>query len=237
MMGELNTILFDLDNTLLINNMDSFIPAYLKLISSYAAELYDPRRFVQEMLAATEVMSANTDPAVSNETAFWDEFSRLTGWDRADMIPFFARFYETQFDTLQRLTRPRPEARALVEWAFDVGHRVVIATNPVFPQIATEKRLTWARLGVEEFDYALVTTYENMHATKPHREYYDEILEHVGCAPAQALMVGDDRQLDIEPAGAVGIRTYLVDSPDDHGGNPDSGQGPLSALRAWLGAQ
>jgi HAD superfamily hydrolase (TIGR01549 family) len=236
MMGKLNAILFDLDNTILTNDMEIFVPAYLKLISGYAAELYDPKRFVEEMLAATEVMATNTDPAVSNETAFWNEFSRLTGWNRDKMIPFFSRFYENEFDILRQLTRPRPEARPLVEWAFDNGYQVVIATNPMFPRIATEKRLTWAGLGVEEFDYALVTTYENMHATKPHCEYYLEILAHVGCAPAQALMVGDDLTLDIEPAGTVGMRTYWVDPQEDHGGSSDWGQGPLSALRSWLEA-
>lgn len=235
MMNGLRAVLFDLDNTLLLNDMDAFIPAYLKLISAYAAEIYNPKRFVKQMLAATEAMATNTDPAISNERAFWDTFSQLTGWDRAEMVPFFTRFYETQFDGLQRLTQSRPEARSTVEWAFAMGYSVVIATNPMFPQIATEKRLAWAELGVDEFDYALVTTYENMHATKPHRQYYLEILDRVKCAPAQTLMVGDDWELDIAPAAAVGMRTYWVDAHTELAGSALSGQGPLSALRTWLG--
>jgi HAD superfamily hydrolase (TIGR01549 family) len=233
-MNELRAILFDLDNTLLINDMDAFVPAYLKLISAYAARLRDPKRFVQDMLVATEAMASNTDPAVSNEQAFWDAFSGLTGWDRSEMVPFFARFYGEQFDDLRPLTQPRPEARSLVEWAFAGGYQVVIATNPMFPRIATEKRLAWAGLGVHDFDYALVTTYENMHATKPHHEYYLEILERVDCTPPQALMVGDDWELDIEPAGTVGMRTYWVDAQDRAQDSAVAGRGPLSALRSWL---
>ena len=234
MMNGLRAILFDLDNTLLLNDMNRFIPAYLELISAYAAEVTDPKRFVRDMLAATEVMAANTDPAVSNEQAFWDAFSGLTGLQPAEAVPFFARFYETEFDGLRRLTEPRPEARSVMEWALAKGYAVVIATNPMFPQIATEKRLAWAGLGVDEFDYALVTTYENMHATKPHPAYYREILQRVGCAPAEALMVGDDWELDIEPAAAVGIRTYWVDPPAGDEGAVD-GRGPLSTLPGWLG--
>jgi HAD superfamily hydrolase (TIGR01549 family) len=235
MMNELRSVLFDLDNTLLINDMDAFVPAYLKLISAYAAPLRDPKRFVQDMLAATDVMATNTDPAISNEKAFWDAFTELTGWDPAEMIPFFARFYEERFDGLRPLTQPRPEARPVVEWAFARGYQVVIATNPMFPRIATEKRLAWAGLGVDEFDYTLVTTYENMHATKPHREYYLEILDHVDCIPPQALMVGDDWERDIEPAGTVGMRTYWVDAGTSAEGGAAAGRGPLSALRTWLG--
>jgi HAD superfamily hydrolase (TIGR01549 family) len=234
-MNELRAILFDLDDTLLINDMDVFVAAYLKLISGYAARLRDPKRFIHDMLAATDVMAANTDPAVSNEKAFWDAFSALTGWDRAEMIPFFARFYDEQFDELRSLTQPRPEARPMVEWAFGKGYQVVIATNPMFPRIATEKRLSWAGLGVDEFHYALVTTYENMHATKPHHEYYLEILDRVDCATAEALMVGDDWERDIEPAGAVGMRTYWVNTLTRAEGSAVAGQGPLSGLRTWLG--
>lgn len=233
-MTELRAVLFDLDNTLLINDMDAFVPVYLKLISAYAARLRDPKRFVQDMLVATEAMASNTDPAVSNEQAFWDAFSALTGWDRSEMIPFFARFYREQFDDLRSLTQPRPEAHSLVEWAFTRGYQVVIATNPMFPRIATEKRLAWAGLGVDEFDYALVTTYENMHATKPHHEYYLEILDRVGCTPPDALMVGDDLEMDIEPAGALGIRTYWVDAQGPAQDSAAAGRGPLSALRSWL---
>jgi HAD superfamily hydrolase (TIGR01549 family) len=235
MMNELRAILFDLDNTLLINDMGAFVPAYLKLISAYAARLRDPKRFVQDMLAATDAMATNTDPAITNEKAFWDAFTQLTGWDPVEMIPFFAHFYEQQFDGLRRLTEPRPEARPLVEWAFDRGYQVVIATNPMFPRIATEKRLAWAGLGVDKYDYALVTTYENMHATKPHHEYYLEILDRVQCAPPEALMVGDDLELDIEPAGVVGMRTYWVDAQKSADSSAVAGRGPLSELQTWLG--
>ena len=158
-------ILFDLDDTLLINDMDQFIPAYFKLLGAYAADRFDPRLLIQHLLTATDAMLHNTDPAVTNEQAFWDEFSRLTGFDPVEMTPFFHRFYETRFDGIRPLTQPRPEARSLVEWAFAQGYQVAIATNPMFPLVAVERRLDWAGLGVDRFDYDLITTYENMRAT------------------------------------------------------------------------
>ena len=201
-------ILFDLDDTLLSNDMDSFLPRYLKLISGYAANRYDPALLVQHLLAATQAMLEAANPAASNEDAFWDSFSQLTGFDRNEMIPFFTRFYLDHFDELQRVTERRPEARPLVEWAFRQGHTVVIATNPMFPRVAVDRRLAWA--GIDDFDYTLVTSYENMHFTKPHPAYYREILTRLNCSPAEALMVGDDWDRDMVPAAKVGIKTFWV---------------------------
>ena len=230
-------ILFDLDDTLLINDMDQFLSAYFKLLGEYAADRFDPRLLIQHLLAATEAMLHNTDPAVTNERAFWNEFSRLTGFDPVEMIPFFHRFYETRFDGIRPLTRPRPEARSLVEWAFAQGYQVAIATNPMFPLVAVERRLDWAGLGVDRFDYDLITTYENMHATKPHPAYYAEILDLLGREPDEALMVGDDWERDIAPAASLGLETYWVVDPASERPDRelfDGGIGPLGELRSWL---
>lgn len=206
--NQIRAILFDLDDTLLTNNMDNFLPRYLKLISAYAAGLYDPAQLVQHLLAATQVMVDNADPAVSNEQAFWDEFSQLTHFDRDEMIPFFTHFYQAHFDDIQTATERRPEARPLVEWAFRQGYAVVIATNPMFPRIAIERRLAWA--GIDDYDYDLVTSYEVMHFTKPNPGYYQEILSRLDCPPAEALMVGDDWERDIIPASGLGIKTFWI---------------------------
>ncbi len=231
----LHAILFDLDNTLLVNDMNQFLPAYLKLLSGYAAGRYEPRSLIQHLLAATEVMAANTDPAVTNEQAFWGRFSELTGFDHAEMTPFFTRFYETRFNELQALTATRPEARPLVEWAMAQGYRTAVATNPMFPEIAVRRRLVWA--GLDDLPFDLVTHYENMHAAKPHQGYYREIAAMLGVAPAEALMAGDDWELDIAPAAAVGMQTYWITPdgvapPDEQ--LPLAGRGSLADLRRWL---
>lgn len=233
-----HAILFDLDNTLLSNDMDRFIPAYMKLISSYAAEHCKPALLVKHLLAATKMMAENTDPAISNEKAFWDTFAKLTGFDPDQMIPFFHRFYETDFTSLAALTGSRPQASELVAWALASGYRVVIATNPMFPKIAVEQRLKWA--GIEHYDYDLITAYENMHATKPHQQYYREILASIDCPPEEAVMVGDDWEMDILPSSRVGIRAFWISSPAAAKPNvaaalPLIGQGSLADF--WALAQ
>jgi FMN phosphatase YigB (HAD superfamily) len=83
----------------------------------------------------------------------------------------------------------------------------------MFPRAAVEARLNWAGIPLSEFPYELVTTIENMHATKPHQAYYREILAELNCSPTEALMVGDDWQRDMEPAAGVGLFTYWIQLP------------------------
>ena len=236
----LQAILFDLDDTLLGNKTDQFLSAYFKLLGEYAAERYEPQQLLQHLLQATQAMAADVDPARTNAEVFWHEFSRLTGYDTEEMLPFFTRFYETRFGEIQSLIRVRPEARSLVQRVFDHGCQVVIATNPMFPPLAVERRLGWAGVGVDTFSYDLVTNYENMHAAKPHPEYYAEILELLDCPAGQALMVGDDWKRDVEPAASLGIKVFWICEAQDEVPNPDVpivGRGSLADVASWLETQ
>jgi len=209
----IDTILFDLDDTLLGNDMQIFIPRYFALLGEHARDLMARDAFIQALLASTGAMVRNGDTAVSNRDAFWQDFNRRTGLDPQTLEPFFEQFYQTAFHRLAEVTQPRPFVPDLLRACFAQGLQVVIATNPLFPRTAIEARLIWAGVPVSDYPYALVTTYENMHAAKPHPAYYREILAKVGADPANAIMVGDDWRNDIAPAAAVGLHTYWVCSP------------------------
>lgn len=233
----IQAILFDLDDTLLGNDIDTFMRRYFALLSEYARPQVDEATFLPHLIQATQTAIRNTDPTRTNAEVFWAAFEGLTGGRRADLEPFFRRFYETDFARLQPSTVLRPAAAGLVRAAFDRGLHVVIATNPLFPLAAIEQRLAWAGVPVDTYDYALVTAYENMHAAKPQPAYYREILSVIGCEPGRALMVGDDWRNDIAPAAEVGLFTYWIAPVDAE--PPDtrllSGQGSLDALAELVG--
>ena len=206
----LKAILFDLDDTLLGNHVDTFVPRYFALLGQYA-EAYLPRdEFLKVLMSATQAMIANTDSALTNRDVFWRSFAEQTGLDPAQMEPFFDKFYEDQFLALESVVTRRQTAVPLIKACQAQNFKVVIATNPLFPRLAIEARLRWAGLPVTEYDFDLVTTYENMHAAKPQPAYYEEILARIGVDAAEALMVGDDWENDIEPAAAVGCYTYWL---------------------------
>ena len=206
----LRAVLFDLDDTLLGNNMDIFLPGYFALLGEYAARYFSPEQFIEELLVCTEGMVRNVDPAQSNRDVFWALFEQRTGMNANELEGFFDQFYREQFHQLKERTEKRPFAAKLVEYCLAHNLDVVVATNPLFPRIAIEARLAWAGLPVEQYDFALVTAYENMHATKPQPAYYAEILDKIGCVPEQALMVGNDWENDILPAHSLGIQTYWL---------------------------
>ena len=233
----MRAILFDLDDTLLGNSMESFMPAYFQAVTAYVAYLVSPERLLPELIRASRVMMSNDGSGSTNEEVFAAAFYPALGFEREELEPVFERFYAQEFPKLQPLTQRRPEARALVEWAFERGLQVVIATNPLFPRTAIEQRLDWAGVPVTEFDYALVTTYEDLHATKDHPAYYRQVLACLGREPGECMMVGDDWKWDVVTPTTLGIPAYWIAEPGaahPEGDVTPLGQGTLADLCKWI---
>ncbi len=228
----ITTILFDLDNTLLGNDMDTFLPPYFALLDRFMQTEFQRGSMLPAILASSQEMARNTAPDLTNREVFWQHFARENNMDSQELEEKLNRFYLKEFKELQKVTKPLPAAAELVRTAFARGLQVIIATNPMFPRIAVEERLRWAGIPASDFPYLLITTYENMHAVKPHTAYYREILNVANCHPEHALMVGDNWVNDIEPAAAIGIFTYWVQLPGTR--IPDinlpSGYGSLEGL-------
>ena len=219
-------IFFDLDGTLLDNDMDTFLPHYFRRLAGRMAHLIPPDTFIHHLLQATQAMMDNHGRA-SNAEVFAAAFYPLVGRPRQELDPIFADFYARDFPALRDYTRRKPEARPLMQRAFDLGCDVVIATNPLFPATAIEQRLQWA--GVADYPYRLVTTYENSHACKPNPLYFHEILDKIGRPAGSCLMVGDD-PMDMA-AARVGCATFLVTGP----GEPATPSLPEPTYRGTLG--
>jgi FMN phosphatase YigB (HAD superfamily) len=232
----LQAVLFDLDDTLLGNDMDTFIPSYFGLLSKYAEQTMPRDDFLRELMICSRAMVESTDTSISNRDVFWNAFQQRTGLNADQTEAFLDIFYRDHFPKLAHVASPQPAARDIVGGCFARGLQVVIATNPMFPRRAVEHRLDWAGLPVTEFPFALVTTYENMHATKPHTAYYQEILDHLGVPAEKALMVGDDWENDIEPAARLGCLTYWIAGADAPPPEPAllTGYGSLARLNELL---
>jgi HAD superfamily hydrolase (TIGR01662 family) len=229
----IRTILLDLDDTLLDNDMGRFLPPYFAALGQCLAPFVAPEDFVDIVLASSQVMVNNQDPTVTNQQAFDADFISRLGHPESEVRPVIDSFYEEDFPALKRYTRPRPEARPLVQTLFDQGYGVVIATNPMFPRRAIEHRLEWA--GVLDFPFKLITTYENSHFCKPNPRYYQEILDRVGCRPEEGIMVGDDFENDIAPALQVGLHTYwLTEGGRDDVSSYSGERGTLADCLDWV---
>ena len=94
-----------------------------------------------------------------------------------------------------------------LEGSKEKGVRMVLATNPLFPVVATASRIKWA--GLQKEDFELVTTYENSRFCKPNPEYYLDILKEIGVSPEECLMVGNDVSEDMV-AEKIGMKVFLL---------------------------
>jgi FMN phosphatase YigB (HAD superfamily) len=204
----LKTILFDLDGTLLPIDTDQFVAGYLKALAGHAGHLVPPQQLAHQVMASTYEMIRNTDPALTNAEVFAADFFPKVGKAESELMPVFDQFYREKFPALVSTCPGVPGlAREVVQTAVDKGYEIVLATNPLFPRMAIEERMRW--IGVEEMPWRLVTVYEDMHACKPQPAYYKEVLNVIGRAPGECLMVGNDFEED-GAAAKVGVPFFVV---------------------------
>lgn len=209
--SSLQAVFFDLDGTLLDNDMRRFAPAYLDAFAQRFAPLRPPEATKSALRAAVDAVLGQASSTTTVEERFWREFVTRLGVPADVVQTYFAQFDTQDFATLRGLVGRRPEARRIVRQAYARGWTPVLATNPTFPGTATDQRIAWAGLQPESF--AVVTTMQNSYACKPNPTYFRTLLHAVSAQPHEALMVGDDWTLDIAPADAVGMRTYWITAP------------------------
>lgn len=203
----IKAVLFDLDGTLLPMDQESFINAYLSRIAkAMARHGYDPETLVNAIWAGTAAMIKN-DGTHNNRFVFWNTFSAIFGKDARKDEPLFDAFYRNEFSSVQESCGFTPRSREILDKVKRLGLRTVLATNPVFPAIATHQRIKWAGLKLSDFEY--ITTYENASFCKPNLQYYEEILSNLGLLPEECLMVGNDVSEDMV-AHRLGMQVFLL---------------------------
>ncbi|MBC7194247.1 MAG: HAD family hydrolase [Caldisericia bacterium] len=196
-------ILFDLDKTLLDINFDEFLKSYFSLLIPKLIKIIKDKDPLKILQISVDYM-INEKNGEINVDKFYKKFVELSGVPIDILKETFLNFYKEDFPKLSCFGKPAKNGRETVLKLMNMGYKVVIATNSIFPEIAIYERMKWANIYDLEFSY--VTTMENMHYAKPHVEYYIEILEKLKFEPKDTIMIGDDIVMDIEPAKKLGIR-------------------------------
>ncbi len=200
-------ILFDLDGTLLPMDQEQFVNAYFGLLcKKLAPHGYDGEKLIKAIWAGTGAMVKN-DGSCTNEQAFWNYFVTVFGDNARNDEPKFAEYYRTDFQKVQGVCGFNAKANDTVQALKTMGYTLALATNPIFPAIATESRMRWA--GLEQKDFIHYTTYENSTACKPNLQYYRDVLATIGAKPEECLMVGNDVAEDMV-AAKLGMKVFLL---------------------------
>lgn len=204
---SIKAVLFDLDGTLLPMDQEEFIRAYFGgLAAKLVPHGYDPEKLTKAIWYATGEMIKN-DSGEVNQKIFWKAFSKLLGDGVYDDEPLFDEFYHNGFQKVKEVCGYNENAAKFVHFIKEKGIRTILATNPLFPSIATESRIRWAGLEPEDFEY--YTTYENSGYCKPNLKYYGEILSKTNLRPQECLMVGNDVGEDMVTL-KLGMKVFLL---------------------------
>lgn len=232
------TVLIDLDDTLLSNNIDVFQKAYFKRLAQALEPWVPGEKMMSAMMAAVQAMLVKKTPALTMEDQFDEVFYPQIGVSKAELTEVIHQFYAEVFPELRKYTSPRPEAVDLIHQAVEREWGVVVATNPLFPYTAIEQRLEWAGLPPTTSRFRWITSFETAHFSKPHPAYYAEILGQLNWPTTPVVMIGNSLEDDILPAERLGLPTYwlheeiLVSTPR----NPLSKTGILGGVLPWLEA-
>ena len=201
----ITTVLFDLDGTLLPMDQDHFVKMYFGLLAKTMAP-DDPEALIKGVWTGTKAMMTNNG-SKTNEDAFWDAYCALLGQGRRSDEPALRSFYENEFEMARSSCGCDPRAAQTIALVKSKGLKAVLATNPIFPRVATQARARWAGLNLDDFE--LYTTYENSCHSKPNLAYYVDVMNVLGVSPEECLMVGNDVGEDMI-AETLGMKVFLV---------------------------
>ena len=204
----IKNIFLDLDGTMLPMDMKKFMKLYFSSMTEAVCPYIEmsPETLQKALLGGMEAMYQNQG-AMSNKMCFWNKVATMVGPEIINDIPMFNGYYENEFILTKEATTVNPYSRKIVDEVRRKGYNTVMATNPFFPKIATERRVKWA--GLDKNDFSVITTYENSKYCKPNPKYFIETCEMAKCKPEETLMVGNDVREDMISA-TIGMETFLV---------------------------
>ncbi|MFC0273307.1 pyrophosphatase PpaX [Metabacillus herbersteinensis] len=180
---KINTILFDLDGTLIDTN-DLIIESFLHTLNSYYPNKYqreDVLAFIGPPLHDT--FHSVDENRIEEMIVAYRKFNH----ENHDLL---VKQYDTVFETVKTLR--------------EQGFKLGIVTTKIRDTVNMGLKLT----KLDQF-FDVVVTLDDVENAKPHPEPVLKALDQLGSLPAEAIMVGDNHH-DIESGRNAGTTTVAV---------------------------
>lgn len=204
----INTILLDLDGTLLPMDTDTFTKKYFSELAIKLKDYFTLEELTKALLVSTEYMARNIDVSKTNEKVFFEKFYEIIEANEAEIKPLIDEFYELDFYNIKDMSQQNKYMLNAIELLKEKNYELVLASNPIFPKSAMIDRVKWS--GASPVDFKFISGFEDMHFCKPHLEFYEELLKNTDKDSAECLMVGNSISEDMI-ASKIGIKTYLIE--------------------------
>ena len=206
----IKAVFFDLDGTLLYMNEELFLKIYFDEMKLWMENHgKDAEKFIDGTIAGTRAMFRN-DGSITNEETFWNNFESVWGKASEEDKALMDSYYDVAFDKTFVSCRKNPYSKDIVRFCREAGLTVVLSTNPLFPKVATLKRMAISDLYEEDFD--LVTAYENSSFCKPNPAYFIDLMKRFNLKPEEVIVFGNNTFDDGECAIGAGLKCYIIES-------------------------
>lgn len=190
----IKNILFDLDGTLLNMDQDKFLELYMLSLYNYSKEEYKDVYELIDLIKKGVYLMVNNNGKLTNEEVFYNHFKSFHKDNTDALLKKYEEYYNSDFIITKESTSLKKVAPLLIKELKEKGYNLILATNPIFPRIATLNRIKWA--GLDPNDFMYISTYENSHYSKPNIKYYEEILNKLNLNKEECLMIGNDTSED-----------------------------------------
>lgn len=207
-MSKITTVLFDLDGTLIRMDQDEFIRLYFVSILDKIGRLGYDVSVMKKALEGAVIAALKNNGQATNEQRFWQTFDELSGGLADKVRSEIESYYAEEFNSvIEKTCSPYPRVREVLDAVRNKGLRPILATNPLFPMIATHARIRLGTMSPDDFEY--ITAYENSSACKPNPAYFTELLAKLNISPSECVMIGNDTRDDFS-AHALGIPVFIL---------------------------
>ncbi|MBO8138958.1 MAG: HAD hydrolase-like protein [Thermosipho sp. (in: Bacteria)] len=177
-------IFLDYDGTLVEERSEEFYKLYFKLLSK-KSKLPFEKIYNLVMESVNETLE-NDDENITLFEKFLEIISHKSSIGKNYWLEFFIDFYQNEFNQIKKVTIPKDN---IIKKIKKTDHQLIFASNPLFPKIAVEKRISFAGLSPNNFIY--ISHMENSHFAKPNPKFFKEILNSLNLDPKNCVMIGD----------------------------------------------
>ncbi|GAB6189335.1 HAD family hydrolase [Marinitoga arctica] len=177
-------IFLDYDGTLIKTSEEIFQKYYFKSFLDYTN--IDDVNVINHILEATKNLIKKNDKDLNNLEFFLKEMEKITGKNKDYWYNIFWDYYMNYFQNLKKIIEPNIK---LINKIKNTNHKLIFASNPVFPEIAVHHRINFINMLPENFYY--ISYMENSHFCKPNPNYFIEILDKLNIGFEECVMIGD----------------------------------------------
>jgi HAD superfamily hydrolase (TIGR01549 family) len=204
---NLRAVLFDVDFTLCRPGPELSAERYARIAARHGLTL-DTTRYEEAREAA--VLNLKRHPELLHDESIWH------------------RFTEEIFIGMGGPEGIASECATEIEegWAVSENFELFEDALPVLDELrAARLKIGLVSNGIRDLtefvahhrlDVDAIVDSRSHGRVKPHPTIFEAALELLGAAPAEAVMVGDSLEEDVEGARALGMRAILIDREDRH---------------------